>query len=146
MTKFDSAAFVICCCVTVTLKKGVARLIKALAIFELHVCLYVCSPPYIISCWRLMKYNPPGTGTHTCTILYLGRIQHISSPYMRRLSTFCCFRYPLLLDGLGHNRVGRLSAYITSQYYILFLSLYACADNTEQCSLFLLPSLLLFPF
>ena len=32
MTKFDSAAFVICCCVTVTLKKGVARLIKALAI------------------------------------------------------------------------------------------------------------------
>ena len=39
--KFISGAFfwptgqlVICCCVTVTLKKGVARLIKALAIYE----------------------------------------------------------------------------------------------------------------
>ena len=35
MTKFDSAAFVICCYVTVTLKEGVARLIKALAICEI---------------------------------------------------------------------------------------------------------------
>ena len=34
VTKFDSAAFIICCCVTVTLKKGVACLIKALAIYD----------------------------------------------------------------------------------------------------------------
>ena len=44
VTKFDSAAFVICCCVTVTLKKGVARLIKALAIY---VIFYICAFP----CW-----------------------------------------------------------------------------------------------
>ena len=40
MTKFDSAAFVICCCVTVTLKKGVARLIKALAIYVYYIVFY----------------------------------------------------------------------------------------------------------
>ena len=41
MIKFDSAAFVICCCVTVTLKKGVARLIKALAIIYIYIYMLI---------------------------------------------------------------------------------------------------------
>ena len=53
MTKFDSAAFVIWCCVPVTLKKGVARLIKALAI-----CVSIliwCFWSYAVNSWKVFR-------------------------------------------------------------------------------------------
>ena len=40
VTKFDSAAFVIWCCVPVTLKNGLARLIEAVAIYEMPKMTY----------------------------------------------------------------------------------------------------------
>ena len=47
VTKFDSAAFVICCCVIVTLKKGVAHLIKALAIYTFTLTCTIVSFTHI---------------------------------------------------------------------------------------------------
>ena len=59
MTKFDSAAFVICCCVTVTLKKGVARLIKALAIYTYkgHGRVLIVGHKYLFTFHFLIIYG-----------------------------------------------------------------------------------------